>query len=1610
MTLATILTRLRIRNAADDADLLVVTSEAGGTNPYIEDREVSADGQSVDPLTGKVTVGDYVIPIIDVESASSQEVVVWQEDFGAYANDGAFTAVWTGDDDPENLVTFALSTEKVNPAAKSVKVTDTGNAASGSGIHGYRTRVVSGLDPGVTYHYYRRVYDTGRWPSLTDNTWSVVSGGDLVANGSGEVTIFIGWITAGAGAVDTDDHYEGDVWLTTDYPTNARVVTGILADTAGRLQVLGHRAYYEENVDAGGWDVLVAGYVTEVEFPDALRCAVHVGEAERIEQTTELFQTLDRSYTEPSCLLGGPVPGGFALVPDYGRPIFEVVAVSASTHVTLRYVTGPIPPSYSRTGGMLASIIRQGQASAILNAAALPLAVPSEDYTPGRLWTYPDLAVELYAIGDGAQVTVAGAQRGVAGLFTPISRLIGGFAAALIAQGFLEGAGRELVWNGFSFTIDWATSQPSVGARYSVLLYGLRISQLAPFHVSGHPVDIAEAIYTAFGIATDATTKAATRDALGDDLWVSLRPTAPTLAATVLQDWLFGPFGFATRVGVDGEREYFPTRYRTATDPSETITAADLQGVPADVWRVAESSICNKLVWTQEKYRGAAVPGEDADVSASADRALDGLEMAHYTIEVESAEDIAATVKPSTVTYAIPGQIGNPATGGLVEDVEAFVDALATDLFARYGRGNPEQALDCLRGVAAEVGDYAIVDLDHLPVPDPGNLPAMRRGGAKVVQVVQRTPATGGTRLLVRDAGPLVAGSPTPLTPTLSLAATAAYPKKQARVTVTNMSALDGTGYEVRIEYGVGASDPGTYQLLGYVTATGLTYRDTPLVNAGTKVWARARLVRAQGSVAQLGPYSSVGSVDLPDLTAPSALSVTAAGAGAATLTWTNGEATEPVVVEYQDQADSAWTRAAKLVPGTTTYLLAFPAAATDYDIRVYHEEAAPSSGQSAADTDTYTTGGTLDTLAAPTNPVGSGGEGTARLSVTAALGGTALAFEVAPETAVGAGTYGTYVRYALLVPANAGAVVAADLTAPRDGLRYALRARHEAEGFTPSAYTTVQVVDPWADVGPPDDGGGTTGPNMLLNGDAELKAIIGWRAAYLTGLWGRTTTSAVQGAWAWEVTGDGGTVLSDDFLPINAGQGYELSGAVQRVSATDGGTLTIGLACYDEDEALLDTYLPLLFDAVAVSGLATDWSYYRARVVGEDDVSNADDTKFRNGTRFVKVVLLPNAGATGTGTVLRLDDLALRWLDEPLYTLYGGEGQLGSGVTQAGTDGTGRTLVKGKQTGYTHHGAAVTFAPAFAEAPAVRMSGGLVYEPRDLWGSVLECDGLAVTAATAASPIAVTTASAHGLSTGALVSIYQHGATAPGLTGLVGLHAITVTGGSTFTLDGTSGSGTYVANSCWASQAVASFDATKATKDYLVPLDLTGSGFMARALLTQKLTVALTPRSANGGGLTAVTQGGAGIGGTDPVDLGANVPAWDDRYTVATTCYLEAEGKTTGGTATLTMALDTNDGGGWVERVQFTTEVVYDAGSVTDNGTPTIVRVLTVAGLGASDDVRLRVVGFSSTTLLLTSDWSCGIVATAGVTWDTSSGSVQYASKTPEGADEIYWEAEGYQ
>lgn len=138
--------RLRIRNAADDGDELVITSDPSGTNPYLAGPP-EGDGQSFGPLTGESTVGVYTGQIIDADvgatpvvtgilaDASGRQQLLSRRAFWEWSTDGA---AWN-----ELVGGYVNSLRLISPLVFEVAVGDTRRIAETVKVWG---RVSSSFD------------------------------------------------------------------------------------------------------------------------------------------------------------------------------------------------------------------------------------------------------------------------------------------------------------------------------------------------------------------------------------------------------------------------------------------------------------------------------------------------------------------------------------------------------------------------------------------------------------------------------------------------------------------------------------------------------------------------------------------------------------------------------------------------------------------------------------------------------------------------------------------------------------------------------------------------------------------------------------------------------------------------------------------------------------------------------------------------------------------------------------------------------------------------------------------------------------------------------------------------------------------------------------------------------------------------------------------------------------------------------------------------------------------------------------------------------------------------------------------------------------------------
>jgi hypothetical protein len=856
-------------------------------------------------------------------------------------------------------------------------------------------------------------------------------------------------------------------------PVDARIITTPLNDETLRPQFLGHKMILEVtesplsvNEDDAVWSIMESGYCTRSTLQDALTWEFAIGDTDRVEREAKLFAGPDLIVGQPSAIFGGPVVGGFGELQDRGTPLFRVSAVEAEDFITLEYVQGPTPLSEL---GLLSL-----SNSSYINQIALPFAEISDRYREfDRSHIYPNIVVEFYDPESGDLIASSfGAVREVVGQFTPISKRIPVRSRGLLPSQRID----DRLIDGDEFTVDWGASQPSVGTRFLVYMYVTQATELTPFHLDGHPVDLAIQVYDPLGIPYDQESADNTKALLGPSLRILLRPTSSETALEVLENYLHGPAGFAYRV-VEGVRHFYPTRYRDSATPSETLTLASLrgEGTPYDL---SDQNIITRVIWEEVVF----LLWENTEDTPLDSRPLDGLLPRERNTPFTQADSNAALNMGEQI-YSYPGYIPEPFPVSLSLR-NSFKQRVAEEIFFRWGRGGADVTLPCLRGFEALVGEFVVNELNYSPIPEAGQLlitvrpkdyPSRRP--RQVLQVVKRSESPAGPDITFQVVGPVAADVEDAtgflVVPTITIAASVSAPNNVAVVTVTNWSAIVlVSGNRVEMQWATASSEPVQWNTAGSLFGGTAGAIGTPLLPAGSHVWARARTWNTDGRFSE---WSTVVDIQLDALDPPTSFVGTRIEDTLAfVFTWVNGEPTEPLVIRFAKSLDQEWTEIGSLPAGTTRFDYAFEEANTIYRVEIFHRQLLPVLSESPHVETQVTTGTTIPTLDAPLNPEATTGGGNAMLCVDVGdLNADQTVFQYAAEQSDG--TFGAWVTYAIL--SHSGTTVCGTVSVPQetsvfDPARnrfYQLQAYHTALGYVDSDPTDAITVDPWTLAGPSD-------------------------------------------------------------------------------------------------------------------------------------------------------------------------------------------------------------------------------------------------------------------------------------------------------------------------------------------------------------------------------------------------------------------------------------------------------------------------------------------------------------------------------------------------------------
>lgn len=802
---------------------------------------------------------------------------------------------------------------------------------------------------------------------------------------------------------------------------------------------------------------------------------------------SESFAAYFARWPNRGCIFGGPITGGFLDVPDLGGWVVFASentsvggedATSGTTYLPLAYPGGYVPPTFLPE----ADINKQGMAQ-VPNSAA--------DQLVARMYTQcPGFEFEFKSFWPSLVYQIAPASTGFTGASTE-------FYAPEDAAGF---SGVSMNGKGSNGIIDTQPKNKRHGlfamtAALSISSTPLRIrgvtalpSEQSPLYWTGHPIDLATALLDEQQRSYDATSVTTVRQAIGADRRLSLRITSLPKVNDILRDAVYGPFGIGVRMNGSGVLEFFTTRIFNNSPPSTTITAADIRhdarGAGVQSWfELDESTAIRQVVFEYDAFYLLGSTIENS--SGTFKYPPDGVGVQHIRIERNNGDPGA--VGSGVASFNVPGMVHAkdafisrfvPSTPD--DTVQSWVNQLAYEVFDRWGRSAIVAELPLIRGGAGDalkLGDELLNATPQIPNKN------KRYGddnsvGARAMQIVRMTPSPVGALVKMIDSGPNAAALGT--LPTFTVAAgPGRLGLRFARVTITNAPTLNAALCGVEIQMAV--TTGGVPAATDYTAAGRITYGNVPASPIALPGTLNGRVVYVRMRATKFGSrpsaWTSASSVTLTALNPPSSLVATPNGSdGSQCLaTWVPGANADQAAVDVylRPSAQPAATamRQAILDASSSRYNLERLTPNTSYTVGVQSRDVQTGDTSTMVEA-TFTTANVTVTLPKPKRsqifvgrPDPKTGvlrmDGTYGLAVQATTAPSSVEFWEALETGVGAGTYGT-AALVDTIPSAQGDWTMVMRSAPNDGLRRQLQARHVRDGSTASSLTTALTITPW--------------------------------------------------------------------------------------------------------------------------------------------------------------------------------------------------------------------------------------------------------------------------------------------------------------------------------------------------------------------------------------------------------------------------------------------------------------------------------------------------------------------------------------------------------------------
>jgi hypothetical protein len=531
--------------------------------------------------------------------------------------------------------------------------------------------------------------------------------------------------------------------------TDGGAVSAFMADVDNRYAIISHVGIVEFSADDGAtWTVYLSGYITRIRKLSALVYEFSVGDSQRVEQAITLFKEKSKSFDKMSCLIGGPVIGGFAGVDDFGPWEMEVKGNYSDLVTQFHFVSGFVRSSVSLFGvGLPSGGYEAAPAGdytdyeeAKVNALAEPYRVQVPDFLSVDVGSqYPRLEARITDMDDN-----------LIGLFM----VVNGRDPDETLHAILSGGDLCVYWGASTVEnpnmpgVNFPAQLP-LHTDIKIVVYALDVSPTTPVHLTGHPIDLHATAYTDALIPFDAASVTATKTAIGDSLVLALRPTQSVLMSE-FANTLQGFFGYSVRQE-NGKRVFFPTRIRDAAAPTLTCTAADIHDPTAVIFDLDEKGIINQVTMSTERYALWAPEKYHNDEA----RPVDELVTTVDQVTIKNSDD---TDDPEQSIYRVHEQKytlqGTIFLDGAPLATKAFLLSMARGagaVFDRRQRGAIVGEIRCIRGGPGGLEEAKLGDEIFVMIPWQQNANGI--GGSRIVQITKRTESPVGPLFMLEDAG-----------------------------------------------------------------------------------------------------------------------------------------------------------------------------------------------------------------------------------------------------------------------------------------------------------------------------------------------------------------------------------------------------------------------------------------------------------------------------------------------------------------------------------------------------------------------------------------------------------------------------------------------------------------------------------------------------------------------------------------------------------------------------------------------------------------------------------------------------------------------------------------